>query len=298
MPNNLQKVIKVTQAQYDILAAGGTVGSYTGLNSNYVYLVVDENEYLPTTGGDINGALGFLDRNGDTKFVFNGDYLGNEIIYLANDEHGYMPLFADANNYIIYSSDSDYYSNITFNTLNFKILDALNTGNYFVINQGDGAIYYYDSTDDNEYEYDFPHASGTLALESYVEANPTLESGVTPTDLTSIKIGDDYYNIAEGSNIVLNDTVGSESITDTDNNITLNVVTRDTEQTFTATKYTDVLMPRTTGRNIGASTNRYNAVFANYLNAGTSITTPSITDGTNSITIANIQEKVQVKRYI
>lgn len=36
---NLQKVVKLTQAQYDILAAGGTVGSYTGLNANYIYLV-------------------------------------------------------------------------------------------------------------------------------------------------------------------------------------------------------------------------------------------------------------------
>ena len=45
MPN-LQKVIKVTQAQYDILAAGGTVGSYTGLNENYIYLIEDNNTYI------------------------------------------------------------------------------------------------------------------------------------------------------------------------------------------------------------------------------------------------------------
>ena len=43
----LQKIVKVTQQQYDTLKNGGTVGSYTGLNSNYIYLVVDENEYLP-----------------------------------------------------------------------------------------------------------------------------------------------------------------------------------------------------------------------------------------------------------
>ena len=44
----LQKVLKVTQAQYDTLAAGGTVGSYTGLNSNYIYLIQDDTEYIPT----------------------------------------------------------------------------------------------------------------------------------------------------------------------------------------------------------------------------------------------------------
>lgn len=44
---DLQKVIKLTQAQYDTLAAGGTVGSYTGLNDNYIYLVEDNSQYLP-----------------------------------------------------------------------------------------------------------------------------------------------------------------------------------------------------------------------------------------------------------
>jgi len=39
---NLQKIIKVTQAQYNTLASGGTVGDYTGLDENYLYLVKDE----------------------------------------------------------------------------------------------------------------------------------------------------------------------------------------------------------------------------------------------------------------
>ena len=52
--DTLQKIVKVTQQQYDTLKNGGTVGSYTGLNSNYIYLVVDENEYLPLSGGAIN----------------------------------------------------------------------------------------------------------------------------------------------------------------------------------------------------------------------------------------------------
>lgn len=41
MADNLQKFIKVTQEQYNTLASGGTVGSYTGLSSNYIYLVED-----------------------------------------------------------------------------------------------------------------------------------------------------------------------------------------------------------------------------------------------------------------
>ena len=43
---NLQKIIKVTKAQYEVLKAGGTVGGYTGLNDNYIYHVKDTNTYI------------------------------------------------------------------------------------------------------------------------------------------------------------------------------------------------------------------------------------------------------------
>ncbi len=39
---SLQKIVKVTQAQYKILASGGAVGDYEGLNPNYLYLVQDD----------------------------------------------------------------------------------------------------------------------------------------------------------------------------------------------------------------------------------------------------------------
>lgn len=38
----LQKFVKVTQAQYNTLKNGGTVGSYTGIDPNYIYLVENE----------------------------------------------------------------------------------------------------------------------------------------------------------------------------------------------------------------------------------------------------------------
>ena len=38
----LQKIIKVTQEQYDTLKSGGSVGSYTGIDPNYIYLVEDD----------------------------------------------------------------------------------------------------------------------------------------------------------------------------------------------------------------------------------------------------------------
>lgn len=76
---NLQKVVKLTKAQYNTLSAGGTVGGYTGLNDNYIYLVEDTNEYatlvngkvgigqLPTGTGANQVALG--NHNHDGRYV-------------------------------------------------------------------------------------------------------------------------------------------------------------------------------------------------------------------------------------
>jgi hypothetical protein len=43
---DLQKIVKLTQAQYDILASGGTVGDFTGLNDSYLYFIQDEHDYV------------------------------------------------------------------------------------------------------------------------------------------------------------------------------------------------------------------------------------------------------------
>ena len=47
---DLGKVIKLTASQYSTLASGGTVGSYTGLNSSYLYLVENSVHYIPLGG--------------------------------------------------------------------------------------------------------------------------------------------------------------------------------------------------------------------------------------------------------
>lgn len=59
MPN-LKKIVKTTQAQYDTLEGGGTVGSHTGLNTNFLYLVEDDNEYVTLgTAQTITGVKTF-----------------------------------------------------------------------------------------------------------------------------------------------------------------------------------------------------------------------------------------------
>ena len=52
--DTLQKIVKVTQPQYDILKTGGTVGDYTGINSNYIYLV--QEDYADITYANLNST--------------------------------------------------------------------------------------------------------------------------------------------------------------------------------------------------------------------------------------------------
>ena len=61
--DTLQKIVKVTQQQYDKLKNGGTVGEYTGLNSSYIYLV--QEDYNDITYANLNStaSLGTIGLN-------------------------------------------------------------------------------------------------------------------------------------------------------------------------------------------------------------------------------------------
>ena len=84
---NLEKIIKVTQEQYDILASGGKVGDYVGLQDNYVYMIEDTNEYITTAGGVLTGNLCFKEISNGTfpvtssGIVWNGSTDGAAIYY-------------------------------------------------------------------------------------------------------------------------------------------------------------------------------------------------------------------------
>ena len=203
---NLQKVIKVTQAQYDILAAGGTVGSYTGLNDNYVYLVVDENEYITSNGGILNGSLDVATYNGGsirqitqnnhiTSAIY-GDYYSGEIIYNSSS-NDYMPLFADDNGFIIYSDDSNYHENIYFNTGYIRIVDYTDSSNSIDIDARSGQMVYYNDTAGVDYFYDLPTASGTLALTSDLNNYHAKDASVIPTANGSLDIGSSSYKFKD-----------------------------------------------------------------------------------------------------
>ena len=50
--SQLEKIVKLTKAQYETLSTSGTVGSLTGLNNNYLYFVTDETVSSSDLGND------------------------------------------------------------------------------------------------------------------------------------------------------------------------------------------------------------------------------------------------------
>ena len=85
---NLQKIIKLTLAQYTTLSNGGTVGGYTGLNDNYLYLIQDDTQYQPldpdlTAIAALSG-LGYLKRTGNNTWALENatfvDLTSNQVI--------------------------------------------------------------------------------------------------------------------------------------------------------------------------------------------------------------------------
>ena len=251
---NLEKIIKVTQEQYDILASGGKVGDYVGLQDNYVYMIEDTNEYITTAGGTIDGPLTIAPKTAGSPLT----------LHYANDEDYFLSI----------------YPNPTDNT-NIYTID--------VENNAAGAV-----------SLSLPQKSGTLALTSDI---PTVS---------------------------LTTTAGSEAITV--NSDSLNVATTDTDQTISSNK-TIAYGSKTSytlnnGNVYDLSGNQYNYLQIGYNGIGmysfgnaqffpnsnnsrdlgtkelswrNLYLAQNLSDGTNSITVAEIvakQDAVKVKRYI
>ena len=138
---NLQKVVKLTKSQYNTLANGGTVGEYTGLNSNYIYLVDGDKDYeinsvyaYELTDDELREVAVFqTDGDSGTGLVLNG-----HLIVYGDDDAGNSQKPA---NVIASGSDID--------------TTLFNTG-----------VCVYDNSSDHEYKISFPGKSGTFAVTS------------------------------------------------------------------------------------------------------------------------------------
>lgn len=65
----LQKIIKVTQEQYNTLKNGGTVGSYKGIDSSFIYLVEEDENVIKLNGVEISSY--YTEEQGQTVEIFD-----------------------------------------------------------------------------------------------------------------------------------------------------------------------------------------------------------------------------------
>ena len=79
---DLQKVVKLTSSQYSTLAGGGTVGSYTGLDSSYLYLVEDSTQYVPL--GGTTSLYGSIVPSTDNSIALGSSYRGFASLYVKS----------------------------------------------------------------------------------------------------------------------------------------------------------------------------------------------------------------------
>jgi len=85
---DLQRVVKLTQAQYNTLKAGGTVGSYTGLSANYIYFIQDKNQYIIDISNGITAAHKEAVEANPATLIQYGEY-----VYVPNYRDESIPSY-------------------------------------------------------------------------------------------------------------------------------------------------------------------------------------------------------------
>ena len=129
----LQKIIKVTQEQYNTLQSGGTVGDYTGIDPSFIYLVED-------TGSD---SLTVSELQVTEAATFNKAFKVYSDEISGTQYENQMPMFNNDEKYNDWDVDAIYYSTGICTT---AISDEA----------------------EDEYKYSFPAKSGTFALTNEV----------------------------------------------------------------------------------------------------------------------------------
>lgn len=144
---NLEKIIKVTQEQYDILASGGKVGDYVGLQDNYIYMIEDTNEYI--TAGEATN-LGYYDtisENSDGTYTITRQtgyvYIGNETLtYFSDNDRPRWLICNLSGKAVIPSVNTELGQIITANYETKTEANAWNTNSGMSLNtSGDVVIY-------------------------------------------------------------------------------------------------------------------------------------------------------------
>ena len=164
--DTLQKIVKVTQQQYDILKNDGTVGDYTGLNSNYIYLV--QEDYNDITYANLNStaSLGTIGLNkvypigldDDNKLAVYVPWTDNNTTYLraTNKYLGLIKPWYSTTGASIYNGSSTAPS-AGSDTPNIN-LRSTTTGRYYAVEMdANGRAYVNVPWPDSTVVYDYGH---------------------------------------------------------------------------------------------------------------------------------------------
>ena len=147
---DLEKIIKVTQAQYDILASGGKVGDYVGLQDNYIYMIEDANEYI-TTDKVVN--LGYYDtitQNSDETYTITRqtgylvlDGVKNKFnAKSATTNNGAFTNDTIINNYVLKPTDNNTVADVICNRFGTYATNVIYTTNIYGISvRNNGSLF-------------------------------------------------------------------------------------------------------------------------------------------------------------
>ena len=142
--SKLQKIIKVTKEQHQILSDGGTVGDYTGLNPDYIYLIEEDGtgEFSELTVAGEVFIDGSTEISGDTQI--SGNVLISKTLTVYSDE-------LDSDSYPSFNGDSSNDSADIDATFYSTGIRAVNCDN------------------DQTFDYSFPDKSGVLLVDTVAD---------------------------------------------------------------------------------------------------------------------------------
>lgn len=199
----LEKIIKVTQEQYDTLQEGGTVGSYTGIDPSFIYLVEgSDGGTTVTPNPEISGSETVLTSLGINGTNYRMPEITVDETYVTDALSDFM---ADEVEPKLENKQDTLVSGTNIKTINGASI--LGSGN-MSISGGSGASV----SVENEENLVINNGSGSgsgSGSGTEVVANPTDEA---TEELNKIKIADTTYSLPSGGSNIQVVEVDSDTI--------------------------------------------------------------------------------------
>lgn len=181
------KVDKVASTDNAIARFDGTGGAIQDST-----VKIDDNGNIVTAKAIVLQGVSGSISTGESRVYF-GTSTSNYYSYLASNTSGAFSLSGPNGGYTFYPGGT---YNCVMTSLGSNLGRNESNGGYaWGSFYTKGNVYKHKGGSNGFYTIQWPSSDGTLALTSHVVANPTIPSGTTPTDLSTMKIGDTYYEL-------------------------------------------------------------------------------------------------------